>query len=133
MEFNFIIFPSPKLSPSLLAEYESDLIFIPKHNKHVTKDCCSHIPEYTYIPCLFLPSLSSVLSKNFCTAGIQRHLSAGCVSGGTMTPVILNSFWNLTADFPFLACPVSLCLRSAILWASSLAFAMILRSCFCWP
>jgi len=66
MELNFIVFPSPKISPSLLAEYESELIFIPKHNKHVTNDCCSHFPEYTYIPCIFLPSLTSVLSKNFC-------------------------------------------------------------------
>ncbi len=66
MDFNFIVFPAPKNTAYLISQYQDDLVFIPKPATYASKNCCSHIPDITYIPCLFLPSLTNVLSKNIC-------------------------------------------------------------------
>ena len=56
MDFNGIIFPSPKFDLSL-ADYENELIFIPKNND---KQC-----NLGYIPCLFLQGKLNIQSKYY--------------------------------------------------------------------
>lgn len=66
MDFNFIVFPSPKNSSYLIAQYEEELVFIPKPATYASKNWCSNTTDVSYIPCLFLPSLLTSLSKNIC-------------------------------------------------------------------
>ena len=55
MEFNSLIFPSPKFDFQELNEFKNELIFIPSNNPK----------KNYYIPCLFLSNEKSLSSKNF--------------------------------------------------------------------
>ena len=56
MDFNNIVFPSPKFFYSSLDEYQNELIYIPKESKNEN--------DINFIPCLFLKEMNKK-TKNF--------------------------------------------------------------------